>query len=230
MEKIVYYSRNGKKLPFEVIVELDGQVVYINCNCPLGVEKKICRHKINAIRGDRENKHSSTSEEVIARLRCIFGGDSSLRRHLEEKWRLLREFASENPNDEEEVGRKRKMLGEAFANGFLNENSQQAREPFDVGEWEDARDVYADGLNCAVTLKYVSNEGVPTARDVIVEEVFFSNSKFYILGYCSLRKQKRTFRIDRIQGIDFLSGCSKSEKSLLLDVVFQGNSISHTLP
>ena len=73
METIVYYSRNAKKPPFEVRIEIDGQIVYINCNCELGLEKKICRHKINAIRGDKENRHSSTSDEVITRLRYLFG-------------------------------------------------------------------------------------------------------------------------------------------------------------
>jgi hypothetical protein len=228
MESIAYYSRNGKKPPFEVTIELDGQIVHINCNCPLGLEKNICRHKINAIRGDRENKHPSTSEEVIARLRRLFGMASTLRQHLEEKWRLLREFASENPDNEEEVSNKRKILGEAFANGFLNENATQMREPFDADEWEDARDTFADGLRCPVTLKYGSYEGVATARDVLVEEIFISNSHFYFLGYCNLRKQKRTFRVDRIQGINFGKECTQREKGILLDVVFRGNPIVRT--
>ena len=228
MEAIVYYSRNGKKPPFEVTVELDGQIVYINCNCPLGLEKKICRHKINAIRGDKENRHPSTSDEVIMRLRCLFEITSTLRQHLEEKWRLLREFSSENPNKEEETGNKRRILGEAFANGFLNENATRIREPFDAEEWEDARDTYADGLKCPVILKYVNHEGVATTRDVLVEEIFVSNSSFYFLGYCNFRKQKRTFRVDRIQGINFGQECTQSDKSILLDVVFQGNPIVRT--
>jgi len=55
MELMVYYSRNGKKPPFEVTIEIDGKLAYINCNCDLGIDKKICRHKINAIRGDKEH-------------------------------------------------------------------------------------------------------------------------------------------------------------------------------
>ena len=222
MERIVYYSRNGKKPPFQVSIELDGKIVYINCNCPLGLEKKICRHKINAIRGDKENRHQSTSDEVIKRLRFLFGMTSTLRQQLEEKWRLLREFSSENPDNEEEVGNKRRVLGEALANGFPNENVSRIHEPFDAEEWEEARDTYADGLKCPVTLKYVSYEGVATTRDVLVEEIFVSNSCFYILGYCDLRKQKRIFRIDRIQGINFGQECTQSEKNILLDVLFQG--------
>jgi hypothetical protein len=226
MESIVYYSRNGKKPPFEVTIEIDGQIVYINCNCPLGLEKKICRHKINAIRGDKKKSHSSTSDEVITRLRCLFGITSTLRQHLEEKWRLLREFTSESPDNEEAVGNKRRILGEAFANGFLNENATQIREPFDAEVWEDARETYADGLVCPVTLKYVNHEGVATSRDVLVEEIFVSNSSFYILGYCSLRKQRRTFRVDRIQGIKFDQEVTQSDKNILLDVIFRGNQSS----
>jgi hypothetical protein len=44
MESIAYYSRNGRKAPHEVTISRDGRIVYINCNCPLGLQKKICRH------------------------------------------------------------------------------------------------------------------------------------------------------------------------------------------
>lgn len=223
MEKIIYYSRNAKKPPFIVTIEIDGQIAFINCNCPLGVEKKICRHKINAIRADKENKHSSTSDEVIARLKYLFGTSSTLRQHLEEKWRLLREFSTLNPDNEEEISNKRKILGEAFANGFLNENIENIREPFDSDEWEAEKEIYATSLKCPVTLKYINHEGISSTRDVIVEEIFISNLRFYILGYCNLRKQKRTFRVDRIHGIDFGNGCSQKDMSLLLNIIFQGN-------
>jgi hypothetical protein len=221
LETIVYYSRNGKKPPFEVTIKVDGQLVIINCNCPLGLEKKICRHKINAIRGDKEKRDKSTSDEIVNRLRKLFGMNSTLRHHLEEKWRLLREYASKNPNDEEEIGHKRKILGEAFANGFLNENLNLYGEPFDVEEWEDNRDVYIAGLDCQVTFKYVDYKGVITTRDVQVNEIFMNNSKPYILGYCYLRKQKRIFRVDRILGMTFSQECSKTEISKLLNVIFE---------
>jgi WYL domain len=226
MESIIYYSRDGKKPPFAVNIELDGSVVFVNCSCALGIEKKICRHKINAIRGDKENRHSSTPDEVITQLKKLFGTTSTLRQHLEEKWRLLREFTAENPDNEDEIGKKRKILGEAFANGFLNENLTRIREPFDAEVWEDSREVVVDGLRCSLTLSYVSHEGVPTTRDVLAEEVFISNSCFYLLGFCNLRKQRRTFRVDRIQGVNFGPECTQSEKSLLLDVVLQGNPIA----
>jgi hypothetical protein len=226
VETIVYYSRNAKKPPFKVSIEINGKIIYINCNCDLGLQKKICRHKINAIRGDKINRHSSTSDEAISRLRFLFGTTSALRQHLEEKWRLLREFTSENPNCEVEVDIKRKILGEAFANGFFNENSARIREPFDADEWEENREVFADGFKCPVTLKYINHEGIATSRDVLVEEIFISASNFYLLGYCKLRNQKRTFRVDRIQGINFGQECSRSDRSILLNVVFQGNPIA----
>jgi hypothetical protein len=221
METIIYYSRNGKKPPFEVTIQLEGQLIYINCNCTLGLEKKICRHKINAIRGDQENRDISTSDEVIKKLRILFGFQSTVRLHLEEKWRLLREYASENPDNEDEVGRKRKILGEAFANGFLNNINYQDREPFDFEEWEGKRDVYADNLNCHVTFKYIDNEYAITNREVKVNEIFFNDSSYYLLGFCLLRKENRTFRVDRILGVTFHEECLKTERSKLLDVVFK---------
>ena len=158
METITYYSRNGKKSPFEVTIEIDGQLVYINCNCPLGIDKKICRHKINAIRGDKENSADSTPEAAIKKLRNLFGVHTTLRQHLEEKWRVLREYASEHPDSEEEISKKRKILGEAFANGFINDSALCDREPFDADEWEGNREIYADGLDCHVILKSVVSQ------------------------------------------------------------------------
>lgn len=222
MEVIIYYSKNGKKPPFQVNIELDRNIAYINCDCELGFEKKICRHKINAIRADKENRHPSTSDEVISKLRFLFGMHSSLRQHLEEKWKLLREFSSENSENEEEISNKRRVLGEAFANGFLNENTSQGYEPFDVEIWEGARETLTSDLKCLTSLKYINHDGITTTRNVIVEEIFTSNSKHYFLGYCYLRNERRTFRVDRIHGIDFGEGCSQSEKSLLLDIIFQG--------
>lgn len=223
MEDIIYYSNNGKKPPFKVNIKLDGHTAYINCDCQLGLEKKICRHKINAIRADKENRHPSTSDEVISRLKFLFGTSSTLRQHLEEKWKLLREFISENSDDEEEISNKRRILGEAFANGFLNESAAKISDPFDIEEWEGARETLSDDLKCLVTLKYINYEGAATTRDVIVEEIFTSNSWLYLLGYCNLRKERRTFRIDRIQGVDFGEGCTQNDKNLLLNVLFQGN-------
>lgn len=211
-----------------VNIEINGEMTYINCNCELGVEKKICRHKINAIRGDKENRHSSTSDETIKIIKRIFGAGSTLRQHLEEKWRMLRIFASENRDDESEISNKRRILGEAFANGFINKNENMQYEDFDADEWEESRQTYADGLNCPVILNYVSYEGEATNRNVLVEEVFISGSKFYILGYCNLRNEKRTFRVDRIQSLDFGQECSKSEKSFLINVIFQGTPAALT--
>jgi hypothetical protein len=222
METIIYYSRNGKKPPFEVTIEIDGQLVYINCNCPLGIDKKICRHKINAIRGDREHSADSTSDVVIKRLRNLFGLSTTLRRHLEGKWRVLREYVAEHPANEEEINKKRKIFGEAFANGFKNDNTLCDREPFDADAWEGNREIYANGLACHVILKYENYDGADTFREVDVNEIFVSNLRFYISGYCHLRKQVRTFRIDRIQGVTFNQECSQKDKSTLLDVIFQG--------
>ena len=71
-------------------------------------------------------------------------------------------------------------------------------------------------------LKYENYDGVATSREVNVNEIFVSNLQYYIRGYCHLRKQVRTFRIDRIQGVTFDHDCSQYDKSTLLDVIFQG--------
>ena len=225
MEKITYLSRNAKKPPFEVSIEIQGDLTFINCNCALGQEKRICRHKINAIRGDKRNKHQDTTESTIARLRMIFGPGSTLRQHLEDKWQLLREFSAINPEAEEQIEEKRKILGEAFSNGFLNQNIDKTRVPFDADAWEAERRVIVKDLTCNASLIYADNEGQTTQREVIVEEVFSSNETFYLLAYCLVRKQTRTFRVDRIQRIEFPLTCDQATKSLLSDIIYRGKAI-----
>lgn len=222
MESLVYYSRNRKNPPFEVTIKLDGRMVYIDCNCELGIERKICRHKINAIRGDKENRHMLTKDETIQRLRREFGTHSSLRQHLEEKWRALREFSSEFPNEAQAISRKRQLLGETFSKGFCNEVMKPHQEPFDAEEWEEQRNMISNNLSISATLTYINYEGEITRRDVIVNEVFSQGSILYLSAHCKLREQTRTFRVDRIHGIEFSGEASSTGKSELLDVIFQG--------
>lgn len=134
MEKIYYYSRNAKKAPFRVTIKIDGETVYIDCDCPLGHERKICRHKINAIRGDKSKADSDTEENTINTLRKIFPRQSTLRQHLEEGWRAIREYSYKQPDDEEGVQEKRKQLGEALSSGFYNEVIYPQRQQADPHE------------------------------------------------------------------------------------------------
>lgn len=90
----------------------------------------------------------------------------------------------------------------------------QAYKPFNTAEWEDSREIIADGLKCSVTLKYMSHDGVATTRDVLIDEVFASNLHYYLIGYCSLRKQKRTFRADKIQ-VSYLGVNAQRAKRVL---------------
>lgn len=123
METLIYYSRNAKNPPFEVTVQIDGNIAYINCNCELGLEKKICRHKINAIRADKSKSHTDTTDETIQRLKQLFTiYKSSLRHHLEENWELVRVYEYQHPDDKEKIGEMRRKLGESYANGFVNDN------------------------------------------------------------------------------------------------------------
>ncbi|WP_322590663.1 WYL domain-containing protein [Sphaerotilus sp.] len=222
MEKITYYSRNGNKPPFEVVIQTDKNMVYVNCNCKLGVNKNICRHTINAVRSDKENRHPNTSDEVITRLKSIFGTSSAARLHLEEQWRLLREFSSKYPENEIEMANKRRILGTAFADGLLNSPSQKSNATFDAEAWEENRTPHTKGLNCLATLDYKNNDGESTTRRVKIEEIFISNSNFYLLGFCQLQQRIRTFRVDRIQEIYFDKEAPQREINVLLNIIFQG--------
>ncbi|MCL5796163.1 MAG: hypothetical protein M1579_01515 [Gammaproteobacteria bacterium] len=121
METLIYYSRNAKNPPFEVTVQIDGNIAYINCNCELGLEKKICRHKINAIRADKSKSHTDTDDYTLEKLKKLFNINTTLRQHLEQNWEIVRTYEFQNPENKDEISRLRSLLGEAYANGFSNE-------------------------------------------------------------------------------------------------------------
>lgn len=120
MKIITYFSSNNKKPPFRVDISLDGDLVFVRCDCSLGTENKLCRHKINALRADKSKSHPSTSPETIQSLKELFNLHSTVRQYMEENWREIRILAAENPATEEEAQRKRKIVGEALENGFVN--------------------------------------------------------------------------------------------------------------
>ncbi len=164
MESIVYYSRNGKKPPFEVNIETDEKLAYINCNCELGMDKKSVGTRLTPSEEIENIVLTRTSDATIKKLRTLFGRHSTLRQHLEEKWRNLRIYADEHPDNKEEISRKRKILGKAFANGFIINDALLNKEPFDADAWEGNREIYIDGINAHVILKYESYDSVDTRK------------------------------------------------------------------
>ena len=137
---------------------------------------------------------------------------------------MLRVYASDFPEDEDGIAEKRRILGEAFANGFFNEYIYPEKEPFDADSWEDERQTIADGLNCQLLLNYLDGKGQVTERKMDVKEIFINRSEYYLYGYCHLRNQDRTFRVSRVQGATFLQDSSQYEKSVVTKAIFQGSS------
>lgn len=56
----------------------------------------------------------------------------------------------------------------------------------------------------SVTICYVSYQQQPIVRQVDPYGLLFRNGHWYMSGYCHLRQQLRTFRLDRLQHIDVL--------------------------
>lgn len=128
MAVFYYYSRNGKKDPFKVTVRTDGDVFFIDCDCPLGLDRKICRHKINAIRGDRSKASKTTTDSTLTFLRRALHEKTSLRQRLENGWLAIRHHTHQKPDDKDGEHRLRRELGELFASGFKNELAYTARK------------------------------------------------------------------------------------------------------
>lgn len=53
-----------------------------------------------------------------------------------------------------------------------------------------------------------------TERVISIQQLFFEDGAWYISGYCHLRKEKRTFRIDRINSVEVLD-----EEALMVEAL-----------
>jgi len=57
----------------------------------------------------------------------------------------------------------------------------------------------AIGLGVHLKIKYLSvSQGAVTEREVIPKEIKQENNRSYLVGYCCLKKEERTFRVDGI--------------------------------
>jgi DNA polymerase III epsilon subunit family exonuclease len=59
-------------------------------------------------------------------------------------------------------------------------------------------------LGVKLKIKYISNSGAITEREVSPKEIRQENKYHYLVGYCALRKDERTFRIDGILHLEIL--------------------------
>lgn len=82
--------------------------------------------------------------------------------------------------------------------------TQKAEEK--TGQYID-ENVLKDGLSKAYTLQYTDSDGELSERKILLQKVLGSersNGELfvkYVQGYCYLRQEDRTFKIDRIQSL-----------------------------
>ena len=56
----------------------------------------------------------------------------------------------------------------------------------------------------SVIIRYAAYQQAPVARQVDPYGLLFRSGRWYMSGYCHLRKELRTFRLDRLQQIELL--------------------------
>ncbi|SEH79970.1 Predicted DNA-binding transcriptional regulator YafY, contains an HTH and WYL domains [Rheinheimera pacifica] len=59
----------------------------------------------------------------------------------------------------------------------------------------------------SVTIRYASYQQAPVFRQVDPYGLLFRSGRWYMSGYCHLRQELRTFRLDRLQQIELLQQC-----------------------
>lgn len=82
------------------------------------------------------------------------------------------------------------------SDGGLGNSAQSAADASDFGTEDASRDTHLDGLR--LWLKYQDTEGNKSERWVQVYRVESRQYADYLVAYCELRDQIRTFRLDRI--------------------------------
>jgi WYL domain len=62
-------------------------------------------------------------------------------------------------------------------------------------------------IKSKISFEYLNSDGARSNRTVDVEDIYLSNGSYYIKGYCNLRNENRTFRVDNMSNIvDLTSG------------------------
>lgn len=97
-----------------------------------------------------------------------------------------------------------------------------------VGEREKGERFY-DTIERAITsskrirVKYESISSGPTEREVDPYFIIFRGHAFYFVGYCHLRKEHRTFRIDRVADIEILDQTFLKQSDIRPETYFEGS-------
>ncbi len=82
-------------------------------------------------------------------------------------------------------------LGEHFLESKVNQMISEIQRAID--------------LKVEIKIKYFSNSTAQlTERRVIPKQIIQDNGQYYLVGYCSLRKDERTFRIDGILHLEII--------------------------
>lgn len=81
-------------------------------------------------------------------------------------------------------------LGINYAGDLNNRKIAEIQEAIDLG--------------VKLKIKYISSSGQVTAREVTPKQVRQENSHYYLSGYCSLRSEERSFRVDGILQLEII--------------------------
>jgi DNA polymerase III epsilon subunit len=80
-----------------------------------------------------------------------------------------------------------------LAEDAVNQKLAQIQEAIDLG--------------VSIKIKYLSSSGVEiTEREVIPKEIKLEGGRSYLVGFCHLRNDERTFRVDNMLRLEIISG------------------------
>lgn len=91
----------------------------------------------------------------------------------------------------------------------IRDGFQMARNPWSESNAFPRPEILAQVIQATLShqrcwIRYGSSEGNQTSRDVDVYGVLYFDGRWYTHGWCHLRQDARTFRVDRIRRVDLL--------------------------
>jgi len=87
---------------------------------------------------------------------------------------------------------------------FLSLFGLNSRFLEDINNQKIAKIQEAMGLRVNLKIKYLSGSAAVSEREVMPKEIRQDNNRSYLVGYCCLKKEERTFRIDGILHLEIV--------------------------
>jgi hypothetical protein len=113
MEKVIRIKSSSTEDIYDVVFKVENNLISINCNCPAGRVKTLCKHRLSLINGDLTDVAYQNS---LALHKTIFNETDKLK--ITNLFKDLNQIEKEIKDLESIKKKLKKDIGLKFSNGF----------------------------------------------------------------------------------------------------------------